>query len=145
MSQRPGRPCRDGFAHFTRMPTRWGDNDVYGHVNNVVYYTYCETSICALMVEQGALDIASSPVIGLVVSSGCDYFSSITFPDVVTVGLKVAHLGNSSVRFELGLFRNDEQQASAAVQMTYVYVERAGSKPVSVPAAVRDVLASLGG
>lgn len=144
MTQRPQRPGREGFAHFTRMPTRWGDNDVYGHVNNVVYYTYCETSICALMVERGALNIATSPVIGLVVSSGCTYFSSITFPDSVTVGLKVAHLGNSSVRFELALFRNDEQQASAAVHMTYVYVERASSTPVAVPAQVREVLASLG-
>lgn len=144
MSNRLERPGREGFAHFTRLPTRWGDNDVYGHVNNIVYYTYCETSICALMVEQGALNIATSPVIGLVVSSGCNYFAPITFPDTVTVGLRVAHLGNSSVRFELGLFRNDEQQASAAVHMTYVYVERDSSTPVPVPAAVRDVLGLLG-
>jgi acyl-CoA thioester hydrolase len=144
MSKRPENPNRKGFAHFTRMPVRWGDNDAYGHVNNIVYYTYCESSICALMVEQGALNIATSPVIGLVVSSGCSYFSSITFPDVVTVGLKVAHLGNSSVRFEFGVFRNDEQQASAAVHMTYAYVDRASSTPVPVPAAVLRVLKMLG-
>lgn len=143
MSNKVKRPCRDEFRHFTRIPTRWGDNDAYGHVNNVVYYSYCETAITAFLVEQGTLDITSSPVIGLIVNSGCTYFASIGFPDQVTVAMKISHLGNSSARYDLALFRNDEHEASAAAHMVYAYVDRASNTSVSIPQAVRTVLASI--
>jgi acyl-CoA thioester hydrolase len=143
MSNKPKRPCRDEFRRFTSMPTRFGDNDSFGHVNNVVYYSYCESAITAFLVEQGTLDITNSPVIGLIVNSGCDYFSSIGFPDQITVGMKISHLGNSSARYELALFRNDEQVAAAAAHIVYVYVDRASNTSVPIPPTVRSALARL--
>jgi acyl-CoA thioester hydrolase len=143
MSSKIDRPRRDEFRRFTQMPTRWGDHDSYGHVNNVVYYSYCESAISEFLVEQGTLDIASSPVIGLIVNSGCTYFSPIGFPDRINVGMKISHLGNSSARYELALFRNDEREAAAAAHIIYVYVDRASNTSVPIPEAVRTVLASI--
>ena len=143
MSGKVNRPRRDQFRRFTRMPTRWGDHDSYGHVNNVVYYSYCESAITAFLVEQGTLDIADSPVIGLIVNSGCTYFSSIGFPDQISVAMKISHLGNSSARYELALFRNDENEASAAAHIVYVYVDRASNTSVPIPETIRTVLATL--
>ena len=94
---RPTAESRNAYRHFRAIPTRWADNDVYGHVNNVVYYSYFDTVVNQYLVEQGALDIEKSAVIGLVVETQCQYFSPITFPDVVHAGLRVAKLGNSSV------------------------------------------------
>jgi len=127
------------------MPTRWGDHDSYGHVNNVVYYSYCESAITAFLVEQGTLDIAGSPVIGLIVNSGCSYFAPMGFPDRISVGMTISRLGNSSARYELALFRNDEPQACAAAHIVYVYVDRASNTPVPIPATIRAVLATLTG
>jgi acyl-CoA thioester hydrolase len=143
MSHKTRRPCRDEFRHFSQVPTRFGDNDAYGHVNNVVYYSYCGSAITAFLVEQGTLDIARSPVIGLIVNSGCDYFASMGFPDVITVGMKISRLGTSSARYELALFRNDEQLASAATHVVYVYVDRASNRSVPIPPTVRRALARL--
>ncbi|MGO4310727.1 acyl-CoA thioesterase [Pseudomonas sp. KB_15] len=143
MSNRLKRPCRDEFRHFTQVPTRFGDNDAFGHVNNVVYYSYCESAITAFLVEQGTLDIANSPVIGLIVNSGCTYFSSIGFPDQITVAMKISRLGNSSARYELALFRNDEHVAAAAAHIVYVYVDRASNTSVPMPQTVRSALARL--
>lgn len=143
MSNKLKRPYREEFRHFTTMPTRFGDNDSFGHVNNVVYYSYCESAVTAFLVEQGTLDIANSPVIGLIVNSGCTYFSSIGFPDQITVGMKISHLGNSSARYELALFRNDEQVAAAAAHIVYVYVDRASNTSVPIPPTVRSALARL--
>lgn len=143
MSNKLKRPCREEFRYFTQMPTRWGDHDSYGHVNNVVYYSYCESAITAFLVEQGTLEIASSPVIGLIINSGCTYFAPIGFPDQVNVGMRISHLGNSSARYELALFRNDEQEAAAAAHIVYVYVDRASNTSVPIPEAVRIVLARL--
>lgn len=143
MNSRIERPVRSAFSHFTAVHTRWGDNDAFGHVNNVVYYSYCESTICAYLIEHEALDIVYSPVIGVVVSSSCTYHASVSFPDVITVGMKVTHLGTSSMRYELALFRNDDQQASAVVQMTYVYVDRSTQSPVPIPSFIRDVLGRL--
>jgi acyl-CoA thioester hydrolase len=143
MSHKTRRPCRDEFRHFSQVPTRFGDNDAYGHVNNVVYYSYCESAITAFLVEQGTLDIARSPVIGLIVNSGCDYFASMGFPDVITVGMKISRLGTSSARYELALFRNDEQLASAATHVVYVYIDRASNRSVPIPPTVRRALARL--
>ena len=107
------------------------DNDAYGHVNNVVYYSYFDTVVNAYLISRGALDIAKSPVIGLVAETHCNYFSPLTFPDTVRAGLRVAHLGTSSVRYEIGLFRNDDDLAAAQGHFVHVYVERANGKPVT--------------
>lgn len=119
------------------------DNDVYGHVNNVVYYSYFDTVVNQYLVEQGALDIGRSTVIGLVVETQCNYFSPITFPDTVHTGLRVAKLGSSSVRYEVGLFRNDDPLASAQGHFVHVYVDRASRRPTALPEAMRATLAPL--
>ncbi len=134
---------RASFAHFLAIPTRWMDNDVYGHVNNVQYYAYFDTAVNQFLIERGVLDIHKGEVVGFVVDSGCSYFSSISFPDVVHAGIRVAKLGNSSVRYELALYRNDEAAPCAAGHFVHVYVERASNRPVSVPADVRSVLATI--
>ncbi|MEG1041887.1 MAG: thioesterase family protein [Pseudomonas sp.] len=143
MSGKRNPPLREQFRHFTTMSTRFGDNDAYGHVNNVVYYSYCEAAVTAYLIEQGTLEITGSPVIGLIVNSGCDYFSSISFPDRVTVAMSISHLGNSSARYELALFRNDDQVAAAAAHIVYVYVDRASNTSVRMPEQVRTALARL--
>src|SRR3954462_2401434 len=112
MSQRPAAEPRDAYRHFRPITTRWMDNDVYGHVNNVVYYSYFDTVVNQYLIEQGVLDVPTSTVIGLVVETQCEYFAPLTFPDIVHAGLRVAKIGNSSVRYEVGLFRNDEQTAA---------------------------------
>ena len=131
---------RDTYRHFQLIPTRWMDNDVYGHVNNVVYYSYFDTVVNQYLVEQGVLDIEASPVIGLVVETACKYFAPISFPDVVHAGLRVARLGNSSVRYEIAIFRNQELTASAQGYFVHVYVDRASRRPIPLPEAMRAVL-----
>jgi acyl-CoA thioester hydrolase len=125
------------------MPSRWGDHDSYGHVNNVVYHSYYESAVSLFLVEQGTLDIGSSPVIGLIVENCCTYFSSISFPDRITIGMRIAKLGNSSARYELALFRNDEEEASAAGYIVYVYVDRASNQSTTIPDHVRSALLKL--
>jgi len=137
---RPEPETRNAYRHFQSIPTRWMDNDVYGHVNNVVYYSYFDTVVNQYLIEQHALSIENSKVIGLVVETQCQYFASITFPDVVHAGLRVAKLGNSSVRYEIGLFRNDEQAASAQGYFIHVYVDRATRRAISLPADMRAAL-----
>lgn len=137
------RPTRSRFCHFTSMPSRWGDHDSYGHVNNVVYHSYYESAVSLFLVEQGTLDIGSSPVIGLIVENCCTYFSSISFPDRITIGMRIAKLGNSSARYELALFRNDEEEASAAGYIVYVYVDRASNQSTTIPDHVRSALLKL--
>ena len=134
---------RAAFPHIIDITTRWMDNDVYGHVNNVVYYSFFDTVVNGYLIGQGALDIATSSVIGLVVETQCNYFQPIAFPDTVRAGLSVAHLGTSSVRYRIGLFRNDENTASAQGQFIHVYVERTSSKPVPLPEALRHALTPL--
>ncbi len=134
---------RSGFAHFSTIATRWMDNDVYGHVNNVQYYSYFDTAVNQYLIERGVLDIHHGEVVGFVVDSGCSYFSPVAFPDTVHVGIRVAKLGNSSVRYELGIYRNDEQAPAAVGHFVHVYVERSSNRPVPIPATVRDVLEIL--
>jgi acyl-CoA thioester hydrolase len=136
---------RSQFPHFLSIPTRWMDNDVYGHVNNVVYYSYFDTAVNQFLIERGVLDIHQGEVVGFVVDSGCAYFSSISFPDTVHAGIRVAKLGNSSVRYDIALFRNDDPQPCAAGHFVHVYVERASNRSVTIPAAVRQVLETLSG
>lgn len=130
-------PARDAYRHFLAIPTRWMDNDVYGHVNNVVYYSYFDTVVNRYLIDAGALDIATAEVIGLVVETRCQYFAPITFPDTVHAGLRVAHVGNSSVRYEIGLFRNNDGRAAAAGHFVHVYVDRRSNRPVALPDTLR--------
>ncbi|MES2265004.1 MAG: thioesterase family protein [Pseudomonadota bacterium] len=134
---------RSQFPHFLSIPTRWMDNDNYGHVNNVVYYSYFDTVVNQLLIERGVLDIHDGDVVGFVVDSGCSYFSSISFPDLIHAGIRVAKLGNSSVRYEIALYRNDEPLPCAAGHFVHVYVERSSNRSVPIPATVRKVLETI--
>jgi acyl-CoA thioester hydrolase len=142
MSKPTANP-RSAYRHFRAISTRWMDNDVYGHVNNVVYYSYFDTVVNQYLIEEGVLDINRSPVVGLVVETQCNYFSPITFPDTVQAGLRVARLGSSSVRYEVGLFRNDDRVASAQGHFVHVYVDRFSRRPTSLPDDLRTALSAL--
>ena len=134
---------RSDFPHFLAIPTRWMDNDAYQHVNNVVYYSYFDTAVNRFLIERGVLDIHKGDVVGFVVDSGCSYFSPVAFPDVVHVGIRVAKLGNSSVRYEIGIYRNDEDAPAATGHFVHVYVERSSNRSVPIPAPVRRVLGTI--
>jgi acyl-CoA thioester hydrolase len=142
MSDRPAPDTRSAYPHFLMITTRWMDNDVYRHVNNVVYYSYF---VNQYLIEQGALDIEASDVVGLVVETQCRYFSPITFPSKVHAGLRVAHIGTSSVRYEVGLYRDDDPLAAAQGHFVHVYVDRASNRPVALPAALRKALEAIRG
>ena len=134
---------RDHYRHFLTIPTRWMDNDVYGHVNNVVYYSIFDTVVNKFLIEQGQLDYSKGKVVGLVVETKCQYFAPIAFPDVVVAGIRVAHIGTSSVRYEIGLFKNDEGNPAAEGYFVHVYVTRSGNKPTSLSTEMRSVLAKI--
>lgn len=140
---RPAADLRDRYRYFIALQTRWMDNDAYRHVNNVAYYSFFDTTVNAYLLARGVLDIENSPVIGLVVETQCRYFSPITFPDVVHAGLRVARIGTSSVRYEVGIFRNDDALAAAQGHFVHVYVDRASGRPVSIPADLRAALEPL--
>ena len=134
---------RTCYVHFSRITTRWNDNDVYGHVNNVVYYSYFDTVVNKFLIDGRSLDLQQSSIVGLVVETQCQYFRPITFPDTVDAGIRVAKLGTSSVRYEIGLFRNDEQSAAARGHFVHVYVNRVTNKPVPIPDGTRVLLSTL--
>lgn len=135
---------RADFHHFQAITTRWHDNDIYGHVNNVTYYSFFDSTVNSYLIQRGGLNIHDGDVVGFVVSSSCDYFASIAFPDLIEVGLRVGKLGNSSVQYELGVFKVGEDEASAAGRFVHVFVDRASNRPVPIPENVRSALASLG-
>ncbi|TCJ19843.1 acyl-CoA thioesterase [Rubrobacter taiwanensis] len=141
--ERPKPEIRRQYPHFLKITTRWMDNDVYGHVNNVVYYSYFDTVVNGYLIERGALDIERSPVIGLVVETQCRYFKPLAFPDTVHAGLRVARLGNSSVRYEIGLFKNGEEEAAAQGHFVHVYVDRETRRPAGLPPELRRALEPL--
>ena len=141
--QREDPEVRQRYPHFLRVPTRWMDNDVYGHVNNVVYYSYFDTVVNEYLIRSGVLDIEKSPVIGLVVETGCRYFKPLAFPDVVCAGLRVARLGRSSVHYEIGLFRGDDETAAAQGHFVHVYVERESRKATELPPEMRAALEQI--
>ncbi|MBI5274972.1 MAG: acyl-CoA thioesterase [Burkholderiales bacterium] len=140
---RPQPETRSAYKAFRRIGTRWMDNDAYGHVNNVVYYSWFDTVVNAHLIEQGALDIQLSPVIGLVIETHCNYFSSIEFPQDVEAGLRVAQAGRSSVRYEVGLFAAGEPLTAAKGHFVHVYVDRVTRRPAPLPARLREVLEAL--
>jgi len=125
------------------ITTRWSDNDIYQHVNNVVYFSYFDTAVNQNLVEHGLLSIGNSDVVGLVVSNQCQFFASISFPDTVYVGVSVEKIGNSSVTYRLGIFKNDENSLSALGTYTHVYVDRNTQRPVAIPTDTRLMFESL--
>lgn len=140
---RPDRATRADFRHFTPIQTRWADNDVYGHANNVVYYAWFDTAVNGWLIEQGFLDLATSPVVSLVVETGCRYFESVGFPDVLEAGLAVERLGNSSIVYAIGIFRRGGELAVAQGRFVHVTVNRATQRPVPIPAPMRAGLTAL--
>ena len=143
MSDRPTAHTRAQYRHFLPIQTRWSDNDAYGHVNNVVYYSWFDTVVNEYLIAAGALDIQSSAVVGLVVETQCNYFSELAFPQRVDAGLRVAHAGRSSVRYELALFGALGETASAQGHFVHVYVDRATRRPAPLPPALRAAVERL--
>ena len=143
MSERKPAARRKDYHVFRAIPTRWMDNDVYGHVNNVVHYSLFDTAVNGWLMEAGLLDYRSHPEIGLVVETGCRYHAVIAFPDIVHAGIRVTRLGTSSVRYEVGLFRNDEDAASAEGFFIHVYVDRATRRPVPIPPDARSAMRAI--
>lgn len=143
MNDRPSAHRRAHYRHFLPIQTRWSDNDAYGHVNNVVYYSWFDTVVNEYLIAAGALDIETSPVIGLVVETKCNYFSELAFPQRLDAGMRVARAGRSSVRYEIALFAADAETASAQGHFIHVYVDRASRRPVPLPAALRAAVERL--
>ena len=142
----PARPApqpRQAYAVLRPITTRWMDNDVYGHVNNVVYYSWFDTAVNAYLIEQGALDIHHGESIGLVIETQCNYFAPVAFPQDVEVGIRVAHRGKSSVRYEVGIFVVGEAMSAACGHFIHVYVDRESRRPVELPAALQAALQAL--
>jgi acyl-CoA thioester hydrolase len=137
------RPARAAYRHFLAIPTRWMDNDAYGHVNNVVYYSYFDTVVNAYLVERAGLDIGGGAVIGVVAETMCRFFASAAFPEVLDAGLRASRIGTSSVTYEIGVFRRGEDLAAAAGHFVHVYVARDTRRPVPLPQLIRDALAPL--
>jgi acyl-CoA thioester hydrolase len=136
-------PTRADFTVFEEVHSRWMDNDAYGHINNVVYYSFFDTAVNRYLIQRNVLNIIQSQTIGLVVETQCQYFSPIAYPDLIHVGLKVVHLGNSSVRYQVAIFRNTDTIASAVGQFVHVYVNRQTNQSVPIPPNVRTVLQEL--
>ena len=143
MTAKPLPDTSDHYAHCSSITTRWGDNDIYGHVNNVQYYSFFDTVVNRYLIQAGALDIHGGEVIGLVVETHCNYFAPLAFPQDVQAGLRVAHLGASSVRYEVGLFAAGQATAAAAGHFVHVYVDRATRRPVPLPAVLLAALQPL--
>ena len=139
----PSKIGRDVYRHFLTIPTRWMDNDVYGHVNNVVYYSFFDTVVNKFLMEERQLDYSKGEVVGLVVQNKCQYYAPIAFPDVVVAGIKVAHIGTSSVRYEIGLFKNDEDKPAAEGHFVHVYVTRSTNKPTPLSSQMRSILEQI--
>jgi acyl-CoA thioester hydrolase len=134
---------RDSYRHFQPMPTRWADNDVYGHVNNSVYYFYFDTVVNQWLIEAGLLEIGKSETIGLVVETGCSYFAPIAFPDLIHAGLRVTRIGSSSVTYEIGLFGGDAIETAARGHFTHVYVNEKTRRPVPISDMMRQKLGEI--
>ncbi|MFL6695918.1 MAG: acyl-CoA thioesterase [Vitreoscilla sp.] len=139
---RRGPEPRSAYAAFRPITTRWMDNDVYGHVNNVVYYSFFDTAVNGLLMDAGVLDIHHGELIGLVVETQCNYFAPIAFPQSVAAGVRVAQLGRSSVRYEIGLFAGEAPDSAAAGHFVHVYVDRGTRRPVPLPEPLKAVLTS---
>jgi acyl-CoA thioester hydrolase len=146
-ASRPAPELRNAYHLFRRINTRWADNDAYGHVNNVVYYAWFDTAVNAYLIEQGALDIHAGTTIGLVVETHCNYFAPVVFPQAVEIGIRIASLGGSSVRYELGVFTADAngkfEVCAAKGHFIHVYVDQQSRRPVPLPLTLKSVLEKI--
>ena len=142
-SSTPPLPRRADFPHFLAIPTRWMDNDVYGHVNNVVYYSYFDTVINEYLIREGGLDIHDGQAIGYCVESNCRYLAPLGFPEVLDAGLRVAHLGKTSVRYEIDIFPQGETTPAAVGWFVHVFVAREDDRPTPIPPRLRDCMERL--
>ena len=134
---------RDRYPHFMTLQTRWSDNDIYGHVNNVTYYSYFDTVVNCFLIDAGGLDIQTGDAIGFAVETMCKFRQPLAYPEAIDAGLRVGKLGNSSVRFEIGIFRQGEDEASAAGHFVHVFVDRTSNKPMPIPDQIRRALESI--
>ncbi len=141
----PEKPqiTRSEYRHFATLPTRWMDNDVYGHINNALYYGFFDTVINQYLIAEGGLDIQTGEVIAYAAESQCQYLAALAFPEVLEVGLRVGKLGNSSVRYELAIFKQGETSAAAAGYFVHVFVDRETQRPVTIPQRIRAALERL--
>ena len=137
------RPKRADYKVFYPITTRWSDNDIYGHVNNVVYYSYFDTAANRYLIEEGGLDIGDGSIVGYVVNSGCEYHAPITYPESVEAGVRVDRLGNSSVQYGIAIFKTGEQEAAAHGHFVHVFVDRAENQSVPIPHNLRNALQRL--
>lgn len=137
------RPQRADYKVFYPISTRWSDNDIYGHVNNVTYYSYFDTAANRYLIEEGGLDISDGTIVGFVVNSGCQYHAPITYPEGIEAGVRVDKLGNSSVQYGIAIFRDGEEQAAAHGHFVHVFVERAANKSVPIPENLRAALQKI--
>ncbi len=138
-----GPSTRADYRAFRTIQTRWMDNDIYGHMNNVVHYSLFDTAVNGWLIEAGLLDLKAGTEVGLVVETGCRYHAEMMFPDVISAGIRVARIGSSSVRYEVGLFRNDEEIASAEGFFIHVYVDRASRRPKALSDTMRAKLGTI--
>ena len=141
--EKPQPHSRNTYKVFQAISTRWMDNDAYGHVNNVVYYSWFDTAVNAYLIDQGVLDVLRSPTIGLVVETHCNFFAPLAFPRAVEAGIRVGRYGNSSVRYEIGIFPHDQPLASAQGHFVHVYVDRNGRRPMPLSEKFKFVLEQL--
>lgn len=136
-------PNREQYKVFYPISTRWSDNDIYGHVNNVTYYSYFDTAANRYLIEEGGLDISDGRIVGYVVKSGCEYHSPVTYPEPIEAGVRVDRLGNSSVQYGIAIFREGDFEAAAHGHFVHVFVERAANKSVPIPEGLRTALQQL--
>jgi len=142
MTQKP-QISRAEYPHYTSLPTRWMDNDIYGHVNNALYYAFFDTAINEYLIAEGGLDITAGTVVAFAAESQCQYLRPLAFPGTIEIGLRVGRLGNSSVRYELAIFKQGETLAAAAGYFVHVFVDRQTQKPVTIPTQIRSALERL--
>ncbi|WP_417497138.1 acyl-CoA thioesterase [Maricaulis sp.] len=134
---------RSAYGRWRDLPTRWADNDIYGHINNAAYYGFFDTLVNCFLIEEAGLDIHAGEVIGLVVETGCNYFAPLAYPDRIEGGLRIAKIGRSSVRYEIALFKPGEPDAAAQGHFVHVYVDRETRRPVALPDAMRAALEAV--
>jgi len=137
---KPDLKLRSQYSFIFPIQTRWADNDIYGHVNNVTYYSYFDTAANALLIQKTGFNIHNSPIIGLVVNSSCNFIEELTYPEIIEVGVAISKIGNSSLTYDLAIFKQDKEFASAQGQFVHVFVDRQTKKSISIPLEMRDAL-----
>lgn len=137
---KPTLKQREQFKFFLPIQTRWADNDIYGHVNNVIYYSYFDTAANSLLIQKTGFDIHNSEIIGLVVDSACSFLQELSFPEIIEVGVAIGKVGNSSLRYELAIFKHGQHEAAAQGHFVHVFVDRESRKSIAIPEAMRDTL-----